>query len=144
METLPALLLGLALATVFLLFARSRAGGEPRVLAAGLVVAALIYVGLAAGSASLLWLTAELLGIALFAGAALLGLRHSPWWLALGWAVHPAWDLGLHLYSRGGAAFTPRWYVLACLSFDLAVAAYAVARASGTIAPTAPESSRAP
>lgn len=145
METLLALLLGLALVTVFLVFARSRGSGEQRVLAAGLIVAAFIYIPLAAtGPASLLWLTVELLGVALFAGIALLGLRHSPWWLVLGWAVHPAWDLGLHLYLRGGAAFTPRWYTLACVSFDLAVAAYAAARASGTIAPTAPENSMAP
>lgn len=141
METLLALLLGLALATVFLLFAHSRVGGERRVLAVGLVAAALIYVALAAGRAPVIWLGVELLGVAVFAAIALLGLRHSPWWLASGWAVHPAWDLGLHLYLRGGPAFTPRWYTLACLSFDLAVAAYAAARAGATITP-APEHSR--
>ena len=54
-------------------------------------------------------------------------MRGSPSWLAFGWALHPAWDAGLHLHGYG-ASFAPEWYVLACISFDLLVAGYIAAR----------------
>jgi hypothetical protein len=44
-------------------------------------------------------------------------------WLAAGWALHPIWDAALHLQGSG-AAHAPEWYVVACISFDLPVAAY--------------------
>lgn len=56
-----------------------------------------------------------------------LGLRYSTWWLAIGWAMHSAWDAGLHLIG-GGAAFTPEWYAVGCVSFDLLVAGYIAVR----------------
>jgi hypothetical protein len=51
----------------------------------------------------------------------LLGLRRSAWWLATGWALHPAWDIALH-YSGPGHTFAPGWYAVACVGFDLAAA----------------------
>lgn len=41
----------------------------------------------------------------------------------LGWLAHPLWDVGLHLIAQG-RDFTPSVYAIACLSFDLLVAAY--------------------
>ena len=38
-------------------------------------------------------------------------------------AAHPIWDIAVHFFNRQ-AYFVPHWYVLACTSFDLAVAAY--------------------
>ena len=59
----------------------------------------------------------------LFVTLAWLGLRQSAIWLAIGWAVHPAWGAFLHM--RGpGATFAPAWYVVACISFDILVAAF--------------------
>ena len=118
------LLLGLALGGAFVALARTRGVGERRLLALGLVVAALVYVGFAiAGSAPVGWLLAEGLGLVAYGGFAWLGLQRAPGWLAAGWALHAVWDGGLHL-AGAGAALAPDWYVLACLSFDLLVGAY--------------------
>jgi len=120
------LLLGLFLGVAFLAFARTRGGAERRVLALGLLVAAVIYVGFALIGAGPAWLLVEMLGVAAYGVLAWLGLRRSPLWLAAGWALHPAWDVGLHLVGAG-AAFAPEWYATACISFDLLVAGYIVA-----------------
>ncbi len=118
------LLLGLLLGSAFIALARTTVRSERRFLAAGLVIAALIYVGFAtASSAYVPWLALETLGVGFYGALAWLGLRYSPWWLALGWATHPAWDVGLHLVGDG-SAFTPAWYSVACVSFDLLVAVY--------------------
>ena len=71
------------------------------------------------------WLAAELLGTVLFGAVGLVGVWRSPLWLAAGWALHPVWDIGLH-YFGPGRTFAPEPYAIACLSWDLAVAAYIV------------------
>ena len=45
------------------------------------------------------------------------------WWIVAGWALHPLWDVGLHYLGRG-RPFAPETHTIACLSFDLLVAAY--------------------
>lgn len=60
----------------------------------------------------------------LFGPMGIAGIRESGWWLVGGWAMHRAWDIGLH-YVRPGVSFVPAWYVIACVTFDLLVAAYA-------------------
>jgi hypothetical protein len=93
-------------------------------LAAVLVVAALFYVVFALRSdAGAGWTAVEIVGIAAYATMGLLGVRRSPLWLAAGWALHPLWDIALH-YVGPGHAFAPETYTIACLSFDLLVAAY--------------------
>lgn len=93
------------------------------------MVAAAIYVVFAAfGGASPGWLLVETMGVAFYSVFAVLGMRRSRLWLAAGWAAHPAWDGGLHMAGHG-AAFSPAWYVVACISFDLLVAAYVLIRA---------------
>ena len=120
--------LGLVLGAVFIVFAR-RFGmpGERRLLAVGLIVAALIYVGFAVAWAGGAWIAAELGGVVVFGGLAVLGLKRSPMSLAVGWALHPVWDAGLHL-AGAGAAFAPTWYVAVCISFDLLVGGYIAVR----------------
>jgi hypothetical protein len=102
-------------------------------LAVGLVIAALDYVGFAAlAQAHAGWLGAELLGVAIYGAVALRGVRHSAWWLVAGWALHPVWDVALH-YAGPGRAFAPEWYTVSCLTWDLATAAIlAVAILVGT------------
>jgi hypothetical protein len=117
------LLTGTALGVVFVTVARRQKRSEQTILAAGLLVTALIYLvfGLA-GGADVDWLVTETLGVGIYGIFALLGLRYSLWWLAFGWAIHPAWDAGLHLLGEA-AAFVPMWYTVACIGFDLVVAA---------------------
>jgi hypothetical protein len=88
--------------------------------------AALTYVYYAARAGEGVgWVAAELLGAVLYGGLGLRGLRGSPMWLAVGWALHPVWDVALH-YFGPGHAFAPDAYAITCLSFDLLVAAYIV------------------
>ena len=119
---------GLLAAGVFIMYAR-RFGipGERRLLAVGLIIAALVYVGFAVAGANGMWIAVEAGGVVLFSGLAVVGLKRSPLWLALGWGLHPLWDAGLHLMGEG-AAFAPGWYVVACISFDLLVAGYIAGR----------------
>jgi hypothetical protein len=87
-------------------------------IAAGLYIVFAVRAG-----AGALWLVGELVGVAIFGGMALLGLRGSLWWIVAAWALHPLWDVGLH-YLGPGRSFAPETYTIACLSFDLLVAAY--------------------
>jgi hypothetical protein len=45
-------------------------------------------------------------------------------WLALGWAGHVAWDVGLH--GGPGTDFVPAWYLPFSVGFDLIVGGYAL------------------
>jgi hypothetical protein len=80
-----------------------------------------------------LWILIELAHIVAFGVMALRGLRGSPYWLAAAWGFHPIWDLGMHFIGPG-RAFAPFTYTIACLSFDLIVAAYIIL-AYGLIGP---------
>jgi hypothetical protein len=123
MATIFWLLLGIVLGAAFLAFARAQPAAESRVLAIGLLVAAAIYVLFALNGAEPEWIAVEVGGVVLYGSLAWLGLRHSLLWLSAGWALHPVWDVGVHLIGSG-AVFAPAWYALICVTFDLLVAAY--------------------
>jgi len=114
---------GALLGAVFVFIARQQhPRGEAVLYAIGLVVAAIIYAGFAViGAAPPQWMAIEFAGILPFAAFAWLGVRHSTWWLAAGWLVHPLWDTGFHLFT-GTPAFVPSWYPVVCIGFDLLVA----------------------
>ena len=126
---LPPIMIGAVLGALLAIFARSRKAAEVRVLTLGLVVTALIYVGLALAGDNRQWLMTELLGVGLFGSLSWLGLRASLWWLALGWVGHVAWDVGLHLDRA--QPLVGAWYPLFCIGFDLVVAGYLVNPALG-------------
>ncbi|HKZ78686.1 MAG TPA: DUF6010 family protein [Pyrinomonadaceae bacterium] len=93
-------------------------------LATVLFAAAGAYFGFAVvRPVSRLWLLVELLQVVAFGLFGLYGWRGSSNWLALGWALHPLWDVGVH-YAGPGRSFAPLGYVFACVTFDLVVAAY--------------------
>ena len=124
MQTLLEIVIGIIVASGFvLLVGRSRK--YMWILAIGLIITALIYVGLGLFSGSLTWVMIELAGVLIYAAFARLGLKKSAWFLAAGWALHPLWDAGLHDYST---EFVPHWYIAACIGFDLLVAGYVVFR----------------
>jgi hypothetical protein len=117
----------------FLLFRFTRDIVGRSLLVIFLVTAAGAYFGFAiAAGAGPIWTLVELAQVVIFGTMALLGLRGSPYWLAAGWALHPLWDVGLH-YMGPGRLFAPMTYAVACISFDLVVAAY-IAIAYGLIA----------
>lgn len=120
---------GVAYAAIFIVVALliSRFAGEfvwRAFLVLFMFIAAGLYIVFAvrAGEGTL-WLVGELIGVAIFGGVALLGLLGSLWWIVAAWALHPLWDVGLH-YLGPGRSFAPETYTIACLSFDLLVAAY--------------------
>ena len=93
------------------------------ILATVLTVAALAYVPFAiAADAGTGWVAAELAGAGIFAYVAMRGIRGSAWWLVAGYALHPVWDVALHL-AGPGRGVAPEWYAASCLTYDLAVAA---------------------
>src|ERR1043165_33422 len=124
MQTLLWLFLGLVVGLLFINVTR-RLGevAERRILAFGLIAAALIYAIFAAASEAAGWVAVELIGVLIFSALAELGLKRSILWLAVGWAAHPLWDAGLHLTGMG-ANVAPTLYVLMCIGFDVTVAAY--------------------
>ena len=120
--TVVALIVGVVLATPFLIWTRGQPDAGMRLYAVGRGVTALIYLGFALiGGTSGSSLGLEAVGILLYGGAAWIGFRKTTVVLALGWALHPVWDVALHL-NGAGAGYTPGWYPWGCVSFDLMVA----------------------
>lgn len=118
------LVLGLVLGMALLSYARSRGCRfEKRVLAIALIVAAVIYVGFSLVWGNPGWFFIELAGVPVYGLFYWLSVRYSFYWLAIGWAVHPAWDVFLHL-TGPGHFIAPEWYAIACISFDILVAGY--------------------
>lgn len=93
----------------------------------GLIIAAIVYVGFATIWGNGLWFLIEIGGLLIYGLFVLLALRYTMIWLAVGWALHSIWDLGLHWIGQGHT-IAPAWYVIACLSFDLLVAGYILTR----------------
>ena len=120
---------GAAYAAIFVVVAllvRYFAGAAAwRVLVvATLFVAAGLYVVFAVrAGAGTTWIVIEVVGVAVFGGMGVVGLFGRMWWIVVGWALHPLWDVVLH-YLGPGRPFAPETYTVACLSFDLLVAAY--------------------
>jgi hypothetical protein len=95
-------------------------------LFAVLIVAAGFYVYFALRSGEGAgWIAVEVVGIVAYAAVGAVGLRGDPMWLAAGWALHPVWDVALH-WAGPGRTFAPETYTIACVSYDLLVAAYIV------------------
>lgn len=91
-------------------------------LATVLFAAAGAYLGFAfIPPVSRIWLLIELLQCIAFGALGLYGWRGNAKWLALGWALHPLWDL---VHYIGPGQFAPWAYTIACLSYDWVVAAY--------------------
>ena len=120
-----AILLGAVFATLLILFARWRGPRRQNVvLAIGLVVTALLYVGFAVvGAASAKWLAIEVAGVFPFTLLAWLGIRGSSAWIALGWLLHVVWDTALHLGAQAPSFVSP-FFPTFCIGFDLVVAGY--------------------
>lgn len=117
------ILVGILAAAGFIFIARKRGvRGEIRLYAAGLIIAALIYVGFSVFSPTVSWKLFEMLGIFIYLPFAYLGVKRSVAWLGAGWVLHGVWDAGFHLSET--AVFVPGWYPLACLGFDLFLGGY--------------------
>jgi hypothetical protein len=130
---------GIVLAGAFALLVRA-AGLRHRLRlhAAMLLAAALFYVSFAARAGAWGGVLLELVGVAAFGGVALLGLRRrapaGAGMVALGWALHPVWDVALHTWGTM-EAYTPEGWVVACIGFDLLLAGLIARGWAGAPAP---------
>lgn len=102
---------------------------ERNLLAGFLVAMPLVYVArylfASNGRAANYWFWVEVLGTIIFAALAVLGVKRSPWFLAIGMVLHGlAWDAWHYRHST----YIPDWYIVACLAVDLAFGAYVAAR----------------
>ena len=114
--------LGALLGGLFIGFARRLAWrNQVRFFAACLFLGAVAYPSFAAFQGEAHWIALESAGAALFILLAWIGLRH-PLVLALGWLVHLAWDVGLHLAIE--QPVVGAWLPQLCIPFDALVAAY--------------------
>jgi hypothetical protein len=124
MTTLIWFIIGLILGAAYCAIGHRSGKMVKGIFGSGLIVAALIYLGFALrADASLNWYGIELLGVIVYGGLGLAGIRGSAWLLAVGWGLHSIWDAGVH-YLGPGHALVPGWYAMACLSFDFTVAGY--------------------
>jgi hypothetical protein len=123
------LLIGAVLGALLVLAAHSLRRLTRLILYISLLIAQLAYVVFAinaqVGSG---WVLVEAAGVLVFGATGWRGLHGSPWWLVAAWALHPVWDLALHMAGGGpGSAIVPLLaYPIPCLSFDWVVAAYLV------------------
>lgn len=93
-------------------------------LATVLFAAAGAYLGFAfMPGVPRIWSLIELLQCVAIGALGLYGWRGPAKWLAIGWALHPIWDYGMH-YLGPGRSFAPLSYTIVCISFDWVVAAY--------------------
>jgi hypothetical protein len=118
------LIFGLVLGSVLLVYARSYGvKRERKILAIALVIAAMIYVTFAIIWGDGKWVLIEVLGVAIYGVFVWAAIRYSAYWLAVGWLLHPLWDVVLHLLGSGKLV-APAWYAISCITFDILIAAY--------------------
>ena len=124
------LILGVFAAYGFIWLVASKSRHADRVFRIGLVVAAIIYLNLAwIYDASSSFLLIEGAGVLVFLIVALASMGRFVKLLAWGWLAHPIWDLALHA-PVGSFTHSPRWYVFACVGFDVIVGMYLLKRES--------------
>lgn len=100
-----------------------------KLLGRSLVIAAIIYIGFALIWGNISWVGVETAGVVIYSLFYWLSLRWSINWLAVGWLLHPVWDVVLHLLGPGYSV-APAGYAVACVSFDFAVGIYIIRKNS--------------
>jgi len=131
----PCLLAAAASVLLFILLWLTRWRGlrgvnfERNLLAAFLAGMPLVYVVrylfASRGRVADFWFSVEVLGLCIFAALAVLGVKRSPWFLAIGIVFHGlTWDS----WHYRNSTYMPDWYAFACFAVDLALGAYVAAR----------------
>ena len=96
--------------------------GDVYFYALALIIAASIYVAFSFLSQNTTWIFTEIIGVIIFSIIAFLGVKFSLWFLAIGWLIHPAWDLLIDNHNL--TAFVPQWYPMVCIGYDIVIALY--------------------
>lgn len=122
------ILLGVVAGAVVLAYTRrQKPEHEFRLLALGLAIAAVIYVGLGFVWGNASWVGIEAAGVLFYTAFIWLAYRKNIVWLAVGWFLHTGWDVALHLFGPG-EHIVPAWYAFACIGYDVLMAGYIYVR----------------
>jgi len=92
--------------------------------AAGLLTAALIYVGFAGLNHGTAHLGLELAGLLIFGLLSVIGSRRWPLILGAGWLAHGGWDFW---HGAHPASYVASWWPGFCMGFDWVVGVYILA-----------------
>lgn len=95
-----------------------------KMYAVALIIAASIYLGFSLLSQNTTWIFTETVGTITFSLIAFIGVKFSPWFLAMGWLIHPVWDLLIDNHKL--TTFVPYWYPTFCIGYDIVIALYIV------------------
>lgn len=137
--------LGLLFAVGLIFLARWSNSKPARLAAYALIAVSFFYVGFAIRSEEpATWIGFEMTGVALFGTLAGMSIVGSPWFVVVGFLLHPVWALYIH-YTGAGSEFAPAPFVIANSAFDAATAlfvAYAAFRARGEANAHAPAPER--
>ncbi len=98
---------------------------RPALLAAyALIAVCFLYVGFAIRAENYeTWVGFEMTAVAVFGTLAGMSIVGSPWFVVVGFALHPVWTLYEH-YFGAGQAFAPAPFVMATVGFDVMAALY--------------------
>jgi len=119
-----AALIGVVAALPALMWARHQDDSSLRVAAGwGLLLAASVYVLFALQRGDGFWKLLELIGLGLYGCFYWFSVKQPLKILAIGWLLHPLWDIFLHIVGAG-SFLVPEWYGMACVIFDLLVGSY--------------------
>lgn len=135
---------GLVFALGLLAFCRWSGAAVQRIAAYALIALCFLYVGFAfRAEESGPWVGVEMTGVAVFGTLAGMSIIGSPWWVVVGFALHPLYAIYFH-YIGAASQFAPAPFVVANAAFDVAMAlfvAYAALRGGRKNATRAAESS---
>jgi hypothetical protein len=122
---LTAFEVGIVLGLLLVIAIHAIKPGSRTLVFGSLVLAGLAYVPFAvAGNAGPTWVAIEVIGAILYAAVAVPALGGSMNWLIAAWALHPMWDVAVHILGPGRTFVNPYAWPIPCISFDLVVAGY--------------------
>ncbi|SDK51968.1 DUF6010 family protein [Microbulbifer yueqingensis] len=131
MEVVFWLVAGVIGSAVLVKFAHNKSPeSRLNILGCALIIASFVYLGFSVLASNLIWVGIESAGVLIYGAFFVLSKSRGVNLLALGWLLHPIWDVALHLFGVG-SSFAPDWYAIMCISFDITVACYIVIRARG-------------
>lgn len=116
--------LGLLFAIGLIILSRWSQAKPARLAAYALIAVSFVYVGFAIRSEEpATWIGFEMTGVAVFGTLAGMSIVGSPWFVVIGFLLHPVWALYVH-YTGAGSDFAPAPFVIANAAFDVVVALY--------------------
>lgn len=89
-----------------------------------LTIAGLVYVAFALNVLMGEWILIEIVATLFCILFYYIGIKHSSYFIAIGWGAHVFWDYYIHMKLDPG--YAPDWYPHFCIGFDLLVAAYLI------------------